>query len=159
GTGYTLIDRTSRQVVTFDADGKATAVTDRNVNSTAITYASGQPASVVSTAGPTAARTATLTYNSSTLTFTVSQTGDSYNTRTVKYVKDSSSNLTSIVDAEGNTTAFGYTGRDLTSITSTTGAVTTITYGGSTHMVTRVDQQNTTAGSPGTSTTRLAYPT
>lgn len=157
-TGYTLTDRTSRQVVTFDADGKATAVADRNGNSTAITYASGQPASVVSTAGPTAARAATLTYNSSTLTFTVSQTGDSYNTRTVKYVKDSSSNLTSIVDAEGNTTAFGYTGRDLTSITSTTGAVTTITYDGSTHMVTRVDQQNTTAGSPGTSTTRLAYP-
>lgn len=159
GTGYTLTDRTSRQVVTFDADGKATAVADRNGNSTAITYnSSAQPATVVSTAGPTAARTATLTYNSSTLLFTVSQTGDQYNTRTVQYQKDSSSNLTSIIDAEGNTTSFGYSGRDLTQITSTTGQVTNITYSGTTHMVTRIDQQNTTAGSSGTSTTRFAYP-
>lgn len=156
--GYTLTDRTSRQVVSFDADGKATSVADRNANTTQITYGSnGQPATVVSTAGPSAARTATLSYNPSTLLFQVSQTGDQYNTRTVKYQKDSSSNLTSIVDAEGNTTSFAYSGKDLTQVTSTTGAVTNFTYDGSTHKVTRIDQQNTTAGSPGTSTTRLAY--
>jgi len=156
--GYTLTDRESRQVVSFDADGKATSVADRNGNTTKITYgANGQPASVVSTAGPTPARTATLAFNPSRLEFTVSQTGDSYNTRTVKYQKDPSSNLVSIVDAAGNATSLTYKGTDLTSITSVTGAKTTFTYDGTSHKVTRVDQENTTAGSPGTSTTRLAY--
>ncbi|ROS58353.1 YD repeat-containing protein [Frigoribacterium sp. PhB160] len=154
-TGYTLTDRTSRQVVTFDADGKATAVADRNGNSTSIGYASGQPTSVVSTAGPTAARTAALAYSGTTLT--VTQTANASTSRSVKYVKDSSSNLTSFVDAQGKTTTFGYSGRDLTKITSNTGAVTNINYDGTTHKVARVDQLNTTAGSPGTSTTRLSY--
>ncbi|MBD8661493.1 hypothetical protein IFT72_14990 [Frigoribacterium sp. CFBP 8754] len=155
---YTLTDRESRQVVSFDVDGKATSVADRNGNATQITYsANGQPASVISTAGPTPARTAALAYNPSTLVFTVSQTGDSYNTRTVKYQKDSASNLVSIVDAAGNTTSLTYKGTDLTSITSVTGAKTTFTYDGTSHKVTKIDQENTTAGSPGTSTTRLAY--
>jgi len=156
--GYTLTDRESRQVVSFDADGKATSVADRNNNATQITYGSnGQPASVVSTAGPTAARTATLAYNPSQLVFTVSQTDGGYNTRTVKYQKDASSNLVSIVDAAGNATALTYKGTDLTSITSVTGAKTSFTYDGTSHKVTRIDQENTTAGSPGTSTTRVAY--
>jgi len=156
-TGYTLTDRTSRQVVTFDADGKALSVADRNGNATKITYTSaGQPESLVSTAGVIGTRTAALVYNPSTLQFTATQTGDASNARSVKYQKDPSSNLTSIVDAEGNTTTFAYSGTDLTSITSTTGAVTTFSYDAA-HAVTRVDQQNTTAGSPGTSTTRLAY--
>ena len=91
------------------------------------------------------------------LIFTVSQTDGGYNTRTVEYKKDASSNLVSIVDAAGNTTSLTYKGTDLTSITSVTGAKTTFTYDGTSHKVTRVDQENTTAGSPGTSTTRLAY--
>ncbi|BDZ48626.1 hypothetical protein GCM10025867_08670 [Frondihabitans sucicola] len=36
--------------------------------------------------------------------------------------------------------------------------MTNISYNGSTHTVSQIDQLNTTAGSPGTSTTRLTYP-
>ncbi|RPE77904.1 RHS repeat-associated protein [Frondihabitans sp. PhB161] len=158
-TGYTLTDRTSRQVVTFNTDGVATSVADRNGNKTTLNdYAAGVPATVVSTAGPSGSRTAALNFNPSTLATTITQTADQYNTRTVKYQKDSSGNLTGFTDAAGNTTTFAYSGHDLTSITGPTGAVTSFTYSGTTHTVTRIDQQNTTAGSPGTSTTRLTYP-
>jgi len=157
--GYTLTDRTSRQVVTFGAVGNPTAVADRNGNSMAITYnTSTVPTSVVSTAGPTNARTAVLSYNSSQLAYTITQTADQYNTRSVTYQKNSSGNMTGFTDAAGKTTSFAYSGTDLTTITAPTGAVTTFTYSGTTHMVTRIDRQNTTAGSPGTSTTRLSYP-
>ncbi|MEC5153482.1 YD repeat-containing protein, partial [Cryobacterium sp. CAN_C3] len=157
-TEYRLTDLTSRQVVTFDTNGNATAVADRNGNSTAITYTAGVASSVVSTAGPLAARTALLSYVPSELAYTITQNADQYNTRTVTYQKNSSGNLTGFTDAAGNTTSFAYTGTDLTTITAPTGAVTTFTYSGTTHMVSRIDQQNTTAGSPGTSTTRLTYP-
>jgi YD repeat-containing protein len=74
----------------------------------------------------------------------------------VKYVKDASSNLTSIVDANGKTTSFSYAGSQLTSITSPTGAVTNFTYG-SDGLPWKVEQLNTSVGSPGTSTTRFDY--
>lgn len=155
-SGWTLTDLTSRQVTTFDTNGNPTAVADRNGNSTAINYTSGQPTSVVSTAGPTAARTATLAYNSSTGTLSATQTNGSAS-RTVQYVKNSSSNITSFVDADGKTTTFAYTSGKLTQIVAPTGGETDITYDSS-GKVSEVDQHNTTAGSPGTSTTRLTYP-
>ncbi|MFJ4174698.1 RHS repeat-associated core domain-containing protein [Microbacterium sp. NPDC089696] len=160
GGGFTLTERESRQVATFNADGQLTTIADRNGNATTIGYASpGNPNSVVSSAGPVAARTATLAYSSSTRTLTATQTSGS-STRTLSWVKDSSSNLTSIVDAEGKTTAFGYTGQQLTTITGPTGAVVTIGYeSASSSRVTSVSQANTTAGSPGASVTRFAYPT
>ncbi|MCY7403684.1 MAG: hypothetical protein LH475_03480 [Cryobacterium sp.] len=157
-TTYTLTDLTTRQVVTFDVNGDATSVADRNVNITSILRTSGVPTSVVSTAGPVGARTAALSYDAGALSLSVTQSANQYNTRTVTYTKDSSSNLTSFVDAAGNITAFGYAGTDLTRITGPSGAVTTISYSGTTHMVSTINQQNTTAGSPGTSTTRLTYP-
>ena len=156
GTGYTLTDLTSRQVVTFNTNGLATSVADKNGNTTTIGYSSSTPTSVVGTAGATAARTAALSYNLSLLTYTVTQTNGSL-TRNVKFVKDSSNNLASIVDANGKTTAFGYGTGGLTSITSPTGAVTNITYDTS-GKVAQIDQLNTSTGSPGTSTTRLTYP-
>mgnify|MGYP001029230805 CR=1 FL=1 len=158
GSTYVLTYRQSRQVITFNSDGYPTSIADRNGNTTTIGYAgTGNPNSVVSAAGPTAARTATLSYSSSTYTLTASQTSGS-SLRLVKWVKDSSSNLTSIVDAEGKTTSFGYTGQSLTTITGPTGAVVTIGYDSGTGRVLSVSQANTTAGSPGTSTTRFAYP-
>lgn len=159
GSTFTLTDRQSRQVTTFNADGQPTTITDRNGNTTTIAYTgAGNPSSVTSSAGPTAARTATLAYSSTTRTLTATQTSGS-STRSVKWVKDASSNLTSIVDAEGKTTSFAYTGQQLTSITGPTGAVVTIGYESATSgRVTAVSQANTTAGSPGTSVTRFAYP-
>jgi RHS repeat-associated protein len=155
---YTLTDRTSRQVVTFDADGVPMKVADRNGNSTVISTDYGIPYKVVSAAGPTGARTANLAYNPTDRKLTITQTANASNIRTATYQKDATGNLINFTDAAGKATTFGYSGSDLTSITSPTGAVTNFTYDGSTHMVTKIDQLNTTAGSPGTSTTRLTYP-
>ncbi|WP_165971288.1 RHS repeat domain-containing protein [Microbacterium oleivorans] len=157
--GYKLTDRQSRQVVTFDTDGRATSIADRNGNTTTLTYDPyGTVSTVVSSAGPTAARTATFAYSSTTRTLTASQTSGVLS-RSVKWVKDASQNLTSIVDGENKTTSFGYTGQQLTSITGPTGAVVTIGYESSTSSrVVSVSQANTTAGSSGTSVTRISYP-
>ncbi len=97
-----------------------------------------------------------MSYSSATYTLTVSQTNGSLS-RSVKYVKNAASDLTSIVDANGKTTAFTYGANGLASITGPTGGVTsfTYTYDG---LVASVSQTNTTTGSPGTSVTRLTYP-
>ncbi|WP_354570472.1 hypothetical protein [Glaciihabitans sp. UYNi722] len=156
-SGYTLTYSVSQSVETFDANGLAKTVTDRNGNVTTYGFDPyGNPTSVVSSAGPSAARTATVAYNGSTYTETVTVTNGSL-TRNVKYIKNSVSNLTSIVDASGNSTSFTYTSGNLTQVISVTGAETDFSYDGS-GRVTQVDQHNTTAGSPGTSTTRLTYP-
>lgn len=155
-TGYTLTYLTSSAVVTFDGDGTPTSVADKNGNTATIANAGGVPVSVVAPAGPSAARTASVSYSSATHTTTISQTNGAL-TRNVKYVKDSNSNLTGFVDAEGHTTTFAYSGGRITSITSAAGAVTNFSYD-STGKVMQVDQLNTSSGSPGTSTTRLSYP-
>lgn len=158
GTGYTLTDRQTRQLTTFDVDGQPVSIADRNGNVTSIGYSgAGNPNSVTSSAGPVAARTATLTYSATTFTLTATQTSGA-SSRNVKWVKDANSFLTSIVDANGKTTSFGYTGGLLSSITSPTGAVITFTYESGTSRVLSVSQANTTAGSPGTSITRITYP-
>ena len=129
GAQWTLTERQSQQKTTFNSDGWPVAIADRNSNATSIGYAApGVANAITSTAGPVAARTATLAYVASTFKWTVSQTSGS-SSRSIVYTKDASSNLVSIKDAELNTTTFGYTGQLLTSLTS-----------------------------PGTSTTRLAYP-
>jgi RHS repeat-associated protein len=155
-TGYTLTYWVSKTVEAFDANGVPLTVTDRSGNVTTFNYTSGLPSSIVSSAGPTAARTAAISYNTSTYTETVAQTSGSLS-RNVKYVKDSSSNLVSIQDAMGNSTSFTYTSGNLTKIISVTGAETDFSYDTS-GRVTEVDQHNTSTSSPGTSTTRLTYP-
>ena len=64
--------------------------------------------------------------------------------------------LVSIVDALGKTTSFAYSGAKMATITAPTGQVTSFT-NGSTGKVEKVAQANTSAGSPGTSTTRISY--
>ena len=156
-TGYSLTDRTSRQVVTFNLNGQPVSIADRNGNATTIGYTSANPTSVTSAAGPVAARTASLAYTPATFTLTVSQTSGSLS-RQVKYVKDANSNLVSIVDAMGKTTSFTYSGTNLATITGPTNAVTTFTYGYAGKVET-VARSNTSGGSPGTSTTRISYAT
>jgi YD repeat-containing protein len=116
----------------------------------------GLISTVTSTARPTAARTATFAYNTSTYTLTAKQTSGT-STRNTKWVKNSATQLVKITDATGKDAVFGYGSGRLTSITAPGGAVTTIGYDGSTRKVTSVSQANTTAGSPGTSVTRFAY--
>lgn len=157
GSNYTITWRKTRTVVTFNADGQATSIADRNGNTTTLTYTGANPTSIVSTAGPTPARTAALSYSSSTFTLTARQTSGT-SSRNVKYVKDPYSNLVKITDGNGKDTVFGYTGTQLTSITAPGGAVIGISYKSGTDKVSRISQNNTTAGSPGTSHTRLEYP-
>lgn len=153
---YTLTDPVSGQVITSDADGLPVSVKDRNGNTVAITNTSDVPTSVVSTAGTTAAKTATGAYSSSTRTYTVTQ-GSGSSARSVRWVNDANGNLTSYVDGAGKTTTFAYSGNDLTGITSPTGATTTFSYSGTTHKVSQVTQSNSTSGAAGASTTRFSY--
>jgi RHS repeat-associated protein len=153
---FTLTDLMSRQVVVYDSNGNPTKVTDKNGNAVTTTFTSGSPTSVATTAGPSASRTAAFSYNPSLLLWTISQTNGTH-TRSIAYQKDSASNLTSFKDANGKTTTFGYTSGHLTKIISTTGAETDFSYD-STGKIAEIDQLNTTTGSPGTSTTRLTYP-
>ncbi|WP_181408443.1 RHS repeat-associated core domain-containing protein [Schumannella sp. 10F1B-5-1] len=157
GGGWTLTFRQSQQKVVFNGNGQPTSIADRNGNATTIAYTGANPTSITSSGGPVAARTATLSYSASTYTLTASQASGS-SSRQLQYVKNSASNLTSIVDANGKTTSFGYTGTNLTTITSPSGSVMTITYNTTTGKVEKVAQTNTTSGSPGTSTTRISYP-
>ena len=139
---------------------QGTSYTDHLIppNATTIGYsAPGNPTSVTSTAGPVAARTATLAYSESYYTLTATQTSGA-STRAVAYVKNAASNLVKITDANGKQTSFGYSGTLLTSITAPGGAVTTISYDPYSQKVLSVSQANTTSGSPGTSVTRFAYP-
>ncbi|WP_370053371.1 RHS repeat domain-containing protein [Leifsonia sp. EB41] len=166
-SNYTLTQRDTRHVVTFDLNGNALSVADRNASATSICYVvspscnysgapyTSSPLAVISPAGAGSAPTASLSYNSSLLTFGITQSNGS-STRTVQYIKDSSSNLTTFVDANGKTTTFGYASGKLNKITSPTGAVTNFSYD-SNGKLSEVDQLNTTSGSPGTSTTRFAY--
>ncbi|PYI38875.1 hypothetical protein CVS30_08625 [Arthrobacter psychrolactophilus] len=50
-TGWTLTSRTTAEVVTFDSDGRATKVTDRNANNTTLTWSSTKPTQIISTRG------------------------------------------------------------------------------------------------------------
>ncbi|MFF1571332.1 RHS repeat domain-containing protein [Leifsonia sp. NPDC058292] len=165
---YTLTQRDTRRVVTFDLNGNALSVADRNAAATTLCYvltpscnASGSPyttppLSIVSPAGAGTAPTASLSYSTGYTTLTITQANGS-SSRNVQYVKDANSNLTGFLDATGKLTTFGYTSSKLTKITSPTGAVTNFSYD-SNGRIQQVDQLNTSAGSPGTSTTRLAYP-
>ena len=153
---YTMTDPATGQVITSNVNGAAVSVADRNGNSVAISNGASVPTSITSTAGTTAAKTATGAYDATTRAYTVTQ-GSGSSTRSVKWVKDTNGNLTSYVDGAGKTTTFSYSGNDLTGITSPTGATTTISYSGTTHKVSQVVQSNTTAGAAGASTTRLSY--
>ena len=155
-TDYRLTFRESSIVATFDADGKPVSIADRNGNATTLTYNGGVLGTVVSTAGPVAARTAMFT--NSTTAFTVAQSSGG-SSRSITYAKNGA-NLSKLVDANGKETVFGYgASNTLTSITAPDGGVMTIGYDSTTsRKVTSISRSNTSAGSPGTSVTRFAYP-
>lgn len=154
-TGYTMTWRESATVVTFNTDGQALSVADRNGNKTTYTYTNGVLSKVVGTRGVTAARTVTIATTTTAITLTQTTTAG---TRTVKFEKDSTNDLTAFVDAEGKRTEFETWSGQVRKVTSPTGAVTDIAYDAS-DRVTAITARNATAGSPGDSTTRFAYPT
>lgn len=152
--GYTLVDVASRAVTQFDANGNPISVTDKNNNVVKIVVPTTTAGSVVTTAGPTTAQTATLSYANSTLAATQNSGGST--SRNVQFFKDSGSNLTKFTDASGKITSFGYTSGKLSSITNAVGQATYFKYN-SGGLVNEIDQNNTTYGSTGTSITRLSY--
>jgi len=153
---YTMTDPATGQVITSDVNGLPVSVRDRNGNTVTIANTSNVPTSIVSTAGTTGAKTGTGAYDSTSRTYTLTQTV-SPGIRVVKWVKDANGNLTSFTDATSKTTSFTYSGSDLTGITSPTGATTTISYSGTPHKVSQVVQSNSVAGAAGDATTRLSY--
>lgn len=155
GTDYRLTFRESSVVATFNADGRALSIADRNGNVTALAYGSNM--TVTSTAGPAAARTATITTTATTTTVSQSSGGSS---RSMVYTRDGSGNLTKITDLTGKDTVFGYgPANTLTSIMAPDGGVMTIAYDNqNSRKVTSISRANTSAGSPGASVTRFAYP-
>ena len=60
----TLTSRTNAAVVTFNTDGRALSLADRNGNTTTFTPSTGKIAGVTATRGETGARTAALSYDS-----------------------------------------------------------------------------------------------
>ncbi|MCS6588257.1 RHS repeat-associated core domain-containing protein [Curtobacterium flaccumfaciens] len=152
---YTLKGWTSNSTTHFNLAGQPTSIVDRNKNQ--ISFNSDEPGftlkSLVSTAGVTGARTANSSYANGVQTF--SQTSGS-STRSVSWTKNSTGDITTYTDATGKKTTFAYTSGDLTSITAPEGGVTAFTYDSS-DRVTKVEQRNTTAGSPGTAVTRFSF--
>lgn len=152
---YTLKGWTSNSTTHFNLAGQPTSIVDRNKNQ--ISFNSDEPGftlkSLVSTAGVTGARTANSSYANGVQTF--SQTSGS-SSRSVSWTKNSTGDITTYTDALGKKTTFAYTSGDLTSITAPTGGVTAFTYDSS-DRVTKVEQRNTTADSPGTAVTRFSF--
>ncbi|MBT1671864.1 RHS repeat-associated core domain-containing protein [Curtobacterium flaccumfaciens] len=152
---YTLKGWTSNSTTHFNLAGQPTSIVDRNKNQ--ISFNSNEPGftlkSLVSTAGVSGARTANSSYADGVQTF--SQTSGS-SSRSVSWTKNSTGDITTYTDALGKKTTFAYTSGDLTSITAPEGGVTAFTYDSS-DRVTKVEQRNTTAGSPGTAVTRFSF--
>ncbi len=152
---YTLKGWTSNSTTHFNLAGQPTSIVDRNKNQ--ISFNANEAGytlkTLVSTAGVSGAKTANSSYANGVQTF--SQTSGS-SSRSVSWTKNSNGDITAYTDATGKKTTFGYTNGDLTSITAPTGGVTAFTYDSS-DRVTKVEQRNTTAGSPGTAVTRFSF--
>ncbi|MDF2497139.1 MAG: hypothetical protein K0Q86_771 [Arthrobacter koreensis] len=155
-TGYTLTSRTTAEVQTFDADGKAVSVADRNGNKTTLAYTGTRPTTIVGTRGSTAARTATLSYGSGAgMLDRISQTAGT-TTRAATFVKDQyNDNLAVYKDLNGKSTSFVYDNGRLIRITSATGSVIKFSYDNQSR-VTKIEQ--TESNGSNSSATRLAYP-
>ncbi|WP_432246120.1 RHS repeat domain-containing protein (plasmid) [Arthrobacter sp. G.S.26] len=154
--GYKLTSRTSATVVWFNDDGRTKLVEDRNGNDTVYGPATGKITTVTSHKGPSGARSATLTYDSLGDLSGFTQTSGT-STRAVSFTRDGAGNLESFTDFAGKTTDFAYTNSRITTITPPTGGATTITYD-TNGKVTRITRANASSGSPGSSVTRIAYP-
>jgi len=118
---------------------------------------------VKGTAGPDAARTATIAYSATTVggypayQTTVSQVNGSAS-RSASITQSSAGQPTALTDADGASSAFSYnTAGLLSKITNPLGATTSFTYDSS-NRVTQVTESNSTVGAAGTSVTRFSYP-
>ena len=109
-----MLTRRGREVFRFDVDGKLTSVSDLSGNTTTLSYAGAELATVTDASG----RALVFTWTAGKIT---KVTAPSTNLR--------SSGPTEVIEV-----SYGYTGSDLTSVTSPDGAVWTFGYDGSHRM-------------------------
>jgi RHS repeat-associated protein len=103
-TGFRFMNPENNLIYNFDASGLLTKIEDRNGNALTITRSIQGVTLVADGLG----RTLTFSYGGSaqpSLTRVQDQTG-----RAISFTHDGSLNLTSITDANGNTTTYSYTG-------------------------------------------------
>jgi len=162
--GWTLTEHTSRTKLTFNSAGRLTSSADRNGNTTSYGYDPyNNPASIstaaANPAGPgTTLGSLTVAMSGSRMTALTETSGSS--TRKVTFGYSSQGHLASVTDTVNGVTAFSSGGSSDTgqvvTITNPAGSSSTLGFTGG--KVSQVAQSNTAAGSPGTSITRLAYP-
>jgi YD repeat-containing protein len=159
GGGWTLTQHRGGDTLTFTVAGRLAQDTDRSGNITTFTLdGSGNPATIVSTRGPVAGRTLTVHTSGGRITSLTQASGTL--SRTVGLGYTSLGNLGSVTDAVSGVTSFSSGGGtdtgQLVVLTNPKNATTTLSFAAG--KVSAVDQSNTAPGSPGTSTTRLTYP-
>lgn len=154
---FKLTSRTTGEVTTFDFDGKTTGLADRNGNTTSLAYNSAGPSVVTSTAGPVEARKATFVYGSGGNVEQIKQTSAGVTKTSVIGSDVAAQTLQLFKDAAGKETKFEYVNQRISSVITPTGARTNFTYD-TTGKLTQVEKVNQSAGSPGSSVTRIAYP-
>jgi len=164
GGGWTLTMHGSQNVLTFTAAGRLSTAADRNGNLTTFNYDPyGNPASIVTSRGASTDRTLAIGYSGGHIK-TLKQTSGTL-TRTVTIGYDQSLNyLNSITDSTAGVTQIAYgsgttasPSNEIVTLTNPTNATTSVTYTTGSK-ASQVAQSNTATGSPGTSTTRLSYP-
>lgn len=164
--GYTLTAHASQDKLTFNSSGRLTKDTDRNGNITTYNYTSGYPSSIVSSRGPTAGRTATITTSSGRITKITQTSGSLTRSATVAYTTgghlDSITNTVTGITSfsatdEGSSTGGPDTG-EVKMITNPRGKNTFLVFAGG--KVSQVSQLNPPVdGGAGEPVTRLTYPT
>ncbi|MBD8057526.1 RHS repeat-associated core domain-containing protein [Cellulomonas sp. JH27-2] len=155
GGGWTLTDHSSQQKLTFDSSGKLKKIEDRNGNTNTLSYdpySTDHLTKISATRGGSGLDVSVTWYSNRVITLTQ---GSGSSARSVQ-LGFGAGDLTGIMDALTRTTAFTYTGHQLTKIVAPGGVETRFTYD-SRNRVTSVQQVNASAGSPGDSWTRLAY--
>lgn len=157
-TGWTLTEHRSQRQWKFDSAGKLSQVLDRNGNpiTVAVTAGSGAEAdlAITTNTGPTAGRQVKVTTDASGKT-TLAQ-GQTTVLRQAAFTR-TSNEVTQFTDTLGRSTTFGYTGSLLTSIVAPGGVETDIGYDSSNKVI-AVQHVEASGTGPGSSVTRLAYP-
>lgn len=103
GNGTWTFARRAREVYTFDASGRLTAIGDLNGYTTTVSYPSSTSRVVTDPAG----RTLTFTFTGSVVT---SVSDSATPARTLSYAYDQAGNLTDVIDVGGGHWRFGYDG-------------------------------------------------
>ncbi len=156
---HTLTYLNTGRVLTFRTDGQLVRDADRNGNTPTITYPTGSlsPSGITGSRGTGNPITFTYGASGTVLAGRVTSLAQTYEaptptsasatlTRTLTYGYSTDGLLLEkITDGEGRVTQFGYTGRDLTSITSPRGTITSFTYDTG-HRVTRIVRDSATGG-------------